>query len=290
VDNDSLNDSFLIRVNNGPGIGLVSPENGYTSSSSITFSYEASDWDGVENCSLYVNEVFQEANDNISVGENYFVKSFNEGNYEWQIKCFDSYGNLGNSSVYNFNIHYIGGSSSGSSGGGWGGNPSIQLNTTNKTIEEIAGEKEKINFEFDGVNYNLTIDKVLESKVECNIEKLGINFELNIEESREIDLNGDEINDVIIKLEYIKNGSAKIEIEKIEENENRFRINRHAVEGGEFSDIIKNKFWLFSAVIFALIVLVVFTRVLINRKNLKKKEPADDLYYPTYTNQFYQRN
>ena len=87
--------------------------------------------------------------------ENSFVLSLANAEYNWNISCNDSKGNLGNSESRTFRVNYVapppgssssGGSSSSSSGGG---NPPVKPNprVTNNTTDTLPANTKKINLE-----------------------------------------------------------------------------------------------------------------------------------------------
>ncbi|MBN1156329.1 hypothetical protein JXA85_01840, partial [Candidatus Woesearchaeota archaeon] len=92
-----------------PNISLVSPQNSsrWTSSSTVTFSYNVSDDSNVTNCSLLIDGSIDQIDTTITVNMTQsFTSTLSNSDYNWSISCSDYYGNLGNSSTYTLAVSY----------------------------------------------------------------------------------------------------------------------------------------------------------------------------------------
>jgi len=118
-----------------PVISLVSPSDGSVSSSSaVNFVFNVSDSE-VDNCSLFVDEAVVLTNSSY-VGEQSFVYTLSNGNYNWSVSCSDMAANTNSSQTYSLTVSYnppvsdspSQPSSSGGGGGGGGGGGSSSKN------------------------------------------------------------------------------------------------------------------------------------------------------------------
>lgn len=117
-------------------------------------------------------------------------------------------------------ISLFGGSGGGGAGGGGGGgeiSETIPITENEPAVtEQAAGQT--FNIAVDGINYEAEITQIYLASITANIA--GQNIDLVIGESKELDINNDKINDVVITLNGIKNGNAELTIklkEKISE-------------------------------------------------------------------------
>lgn len=94
-------DSYLTEIVHDftlPNVTLNSPLNGTTSNSSVTFTYRVNDTlSSVNNCSLYIDNVYQSANTLIQEGEvqYFFPRIPAGGSHLWNVSCIDYYENTG---------------------------------------------------------------------------------------------------------------------------------------------------------------------------------------------------
>lgn len=79
-----------------------------------------------------------------------------------------------------------------------------------------SGENESIKFKFGDEDHNININFVGLDSVGITIQSEPITFILNINEVKEVDLNGDGIYDIRVKLVKIEEGKATIAVKKIE--------------------------------------------------------------------------
>ncbi len=95
-----------------PEISLFAPvNNSKDTDGNVTFVYQADDYaSGIENCSLYLLDEYNQTSDSVSEATNqtFFISSLDEGNYYWFIECFDDSSNQNskNSTALNFTVNY----------------------------------------------------------------------------------------------------------------------------------------------------------------------------------------
>jgi hypothetical protein len=77
-----------------PEITFQSPLNhAVFTSRNITFSFNASDISGLENCTLYIDSAANSTKHSPSNGQNNFTIVLGAGAHTWRIGCYDNYGN-----------------------------------------------------------------------------------------------------------------------------------------------------------------------------------------------------
>ncbi|MCK5177881.1 MAG: hypothetical protein KAQ92_09215, partial [Candidatus Aenigmarchaeota archaeon] len=116
-----------------PNITLISPSNTstWTSSSTVTFTYDVTDNSNITNCSLLINGAIDQTDTTITTNiSQTFTKTLVNANYNWAVSCYDYDNNSGNSTTYQLTVSHTappaddppaeGGSSSGGGGGGGG--------------------------------------------------------------------------------------------------------------------------------------------------------------------------
>ena len=89
--------NITILDSTGPNITLIYPlNNTKTMNSSIIFSYNVTDFSNVTSCSLYINNTFKQTNNTITKYTTlFFNETINEGINIWQVRCNDTYDNVG---------------------------------------------------------------------------------------------------------------------------------------------------------------------------------------------------
>lgn len=111
--NSTFNTSDVIRfsVFAPPILSGYTPVNGTINLSNvIPFGYSAiSPNDATLNCSIYLNETLNQTNAsyaNATTGQ-FLIQGFQNGTYNWKIKCYGSLGNFMESNIYTFNTLII---------------------------------------------------------------------------------------------------------------------------------------------------------------------------------------
>ena len=142
----NLNSSILL-VNvsadtTAPNVNLISPTNSSTwsSSSTVTFTYNVTDNNDITNCSLIINGTFDQVNSSAVVKNisQTFTKSLSNANYNWSVNCTDLANNQGNSSINSLTVSYTAPSGGGTPSGGGGGGAATK--PSNETISNATGE------------------------------------------------------------------------------------------------------------------------------------------------------
>jgi len=134
--NTNKTDSWTFTINSDiipPNVTLISPSNTSTwsSSSTVTFTYNVSDEGNVTNCSLLINGAVDQIDTTITRDESQiFTKSMSNSDYNWSVTCYDG-ANQGNSSVYYLTVGYTAPDDDNNNGGGGGGGGSV---TSDKII------------------------------------------------------------------------------------------------------------------------------------------------------------
>jgi len=92
-----------------PSVTLISPSNAstWTSSSTVTFTYNVTDASSIASCTLLINGITDQTDTSITKDTSQtFTKSLSNGNYNWSVRCTDAGGNTGISSVYYLTVSY----------------------------------------------------------------------------------------------------------------------------------------------------------------------------------------
>jgi PGF-pre-PGF domain-containing protein len=151
--NDTLGNtnSSIIWINvssdvTAPIVSLVSPTS-WTSSSTVTFTYNVTDASSISNCSLIItNGTIDQTTTSITRNiSQTFTKSLSNANYNWSVNCTDISNNIGNSSTLSLTVSYTETVPTSTGGGGGSGGSSTVISpttntTSNATIIPIEGE------------------------------------------------------------------------------------------------------------------------------------------------------
>jgi hypothetical protein len=234
--NDSLGNTnytfFLVNVTANdtyvPVVNLLSPADGYSSSStSINFVFNVSD-DSATTCYLILNGsvVYTNTSMNINYGGNdsSYSTTKSVGTYNWRVNCTDIYGNTGNSSVRTFTI--TSSSSDGSDGGSSGGASNASLSVFYYPLESQlkSGYKQTLRVN-DGFKFNLnnTFHSVIlksiatSGQVTVSISSDPITITLNSNETKKVDINGDKFYELVVTNTPVSNLRAIISVKTISE-------------------------------------------------------------------------
>ena len=153
--NSSIFDFMTLENNatfvdiDGPVIFLNKPAEGYLSSTKeVEFNYTASDYSIISNCTLYVGAANRTEFNIINWKDNVLSLSLENGNYAWNVSCYDILGNLRVSGSRVLKVNYValgntGNSGSSGSSGSSGNDGNIAPKVTaqnliNKTEEIIV--------------------------------------------------------------------------------------------------------------------------------------------------------
>ena len=248
--NDSLGNVNFSSVNfskvNAPIITLVGPADGYsaTGTTTILFEYNVTNSSGINNCSLFLDNVLDSYNSSaITNLTNNISKSLSAGSYNWIISCIDLSGNSGNSSSRSLTINPASttSSSSSSSGGSGGGTTSKVYNIgsieINNGYSATLSKGDEIKFQSGGNSNILKTDDVKSDYVNISIGNNLTNLKLKVGESIKINLTSKDFYELYIKLESIIEKKANITIksiyEKITGKDKNSEVNETDVNIGE---------------------------------------------------------
>ncbi|MGY4884300.1 MAG: DUF2341 domain-containing protein [Nanobdellota archaeon] len=137
-----------------PNVTFVSPAPNYLDNDGIlSFIYNATDNTGFINCSLYINEVFNQTNSSPinNYGNNAFdVEGILEGNYNWTVECFDLSSSSYKPSPRNFSMDLY--------------KPTITLTSPSNSGTSLTSL----------VYFNFTVNDTFDSSLDCNLTINGI--------------------------------------------------------------------------------------------------------------------
>ncbi|NMB66894.1 S8 family serine peptidase, partial [Candidatus Woesearchaeota archaeon] len=193
-----------------PNISLISPEgNLSTSTKSQIFSYSVEE-QNLDNCILRIN----------NEEKNSFSQTLSDGIYYWNITCNDLAGNSQTSETRKLTIFT---KSSSGSGGGSNLRISKTYNINDSSIEKGYENKlkvgDKIIINTTSESHKITVNELNRNQIKLTIESETQIVYISLYESKLIDLNYDDINDLMIIYLGIKDNSANIYIKKIEKKE-----------------------------------------------------------------------
>ena len=232
-ETSGIRDFYLDRAY--PLVYLVSPANGntWTSSSTVTFTYNVSDVD-IANCSLIINNAIDQTDTTITEdAAQTFTKTLSNAVYNWNINCTDYVGYTNSSATYSLTVSYTapsdgnGGSPGG--GGGTSGGGAVTVTPTPEvkkfdidfsteitgTLEAKQGDVKTFTFQGE-IKHSITTLTITSNSVTLLITSDPITIQINLGETKQIDINGDGINDLEINLISIVSGKAKFILIKLE--------------------------------------------------------------------------
>ena len=98
---------LTINDTRAPWIELIDPPNGDTDTDGdVILRFSVNDTSAVRNCSLYLNNTYNQEKQIFTKGENTFtVNSLGNGNYTWYVNCSDYANHYNISTSWNFTVH-----------------------------------------------------------------------------------------------------------------------------------------------------------------------------------------
>ncbi len=89
-----------------PNITLIYPDaDASVGSNDVTLQFNVSDNVNISNCSIYINDTLNQTNTSVDQSQTqFFDVYFPDGNYSWEIRCYDTGGNLAQSESRNFTV------------------------------------------------------------------------------------------------------------------------------------------------------------------------------------------
>ncbi|MEM2369035.1 MAG: hypothetical protein QXS77_01960 [Candidatus Pacearchaeota archaeon] len=239
-----------------PEVHLKSPTNNYnTTLTTIDFKYNVTDNFGIKNCSLYIDGSLKQTDTSIENGtqQEFSDIELEGGTYEWQVKCYDYAGNSDSSETWSITIKSST-SENGESGtvctenakrcsgdalqkcinNAWqtieyctyGCNVNTKecnparihnvgnITGTNKTINNVAKD-EKINFTLGNESHIITVKNITSNSTTLEINSIVATIYIN--ETKEFDLNANNINDFSITVLSISNNKVDLMLRAISE-------------------------------------------------------------------------
>src|SRR3989339_495211 len=148
----------ITRANQAPRVTLVTAENYWFNSSSVLLEYNAGDDNGqFDNCSLYLNGLFNQTNSTpiINGSINNFTLTLGNNNYNWTVVCYDSAGLNGTDTTQNFSVDTV----------------LPQLNLIYPSDDEVIYTT--------NINFNFSANDNLDSVLVCNLTVDSIVKDLN---------------------------------------------------------------------------------------------------------------
>ena len=211
-----------------PSIALNTPENSSTDTSgSVTFSYTPTD-SNLDACVLWGNFSGWAANETdmspTSGSDNTITLTLSDGTYLWNMWCNDSAGNSAfNATNYTLNVNI-----EESTGGGGSSIPLkyylyiIPFEITSRSVALKAGDS--IEFTFENRQYTINTIDVGQGSVTLTISSVAQAVTINLGEVKEIDLNGDSVNDLYLKLFRLSGNRAYVTVKQISTSESVSKV------------------------------------------------------------------
>ncbi|MFA6073371.1 MAG: DUF2341 domain-containing protein [Candidatus Woesearchaeota archaeon] len=160
----AINKTYYIEVNDTtpPLINLIRPNNnGRTSSGESILQYNVSDKSNIANCSLYINEIYNQTVTSVTRDETQlFTAMLEDGDYTWKVTCFDLSGNQNTSLTRNMTAV---------------SSNLIDLNVTPQKIEFEKGELAQINTASMDIFENILLTNMTTNIIKGNTSLLWWN-------------------------------------------------------------------------------------------------------------------
>jgi len=199
-----------------PTISDLSPSDGHsTTNTRPTFSFKVTDNDPQNTCHLYIDGSLAatatvDTNTTSSITPS---SSLPAGSHTWCILCEDGVLNQGQSQDRTIGItsEITSPPSGGDSGAGGGG--FIVVSPTPYPPIDLDGSLDlmvgyKVEFTYSGSTHSLEIEKIYENKVKIVIKSEPTIIEIAEGETKEVDIDGDSINDIAVTVEQIYNATT----------------------------------------------------------------------------------
>lgn len=143
------------------------------------------------------------------------------GTYTVKCRVTDNVGNDATSSASTFTVNYETSTTTGGGSGGGGGaaaTVSFDVDFSTTTTANVKAQQGIIRtFSFDGsTKHTITFNEVSSTSATVTIASTPVKVTLNVGQTKEVDVNGDKVNDMSVKLKSVVNGLADVEMAKIE--------------------------------------------------------------------------
>jgi len=131
---------------------------------------------------------------------------------------------------------------------------------SNDDVNIVANEGDVLTLTYDGVTtHTVTIKQITSISVTLTIESDPIDITLNVEETEQVDVDADGVNDLYIKLNSIQNGEADLTFNKIiAEETDGGQITGQATDGQIVGEPKKSKWWIWLIVALVIAAIVFF--------------------------------
>ncbi|MEM4703046.1 MAG: hypothetical protein QXP53_00990 [Candidatus Pacearchaeota archaeon] len=233
-----------------PEVHLKSPADNYnTTSTTIDFKYNVTDNFGIKNCSLYIDDDLEDTDASVENGtqQEFSDIELEKGTYEWYVKCYDYAGNSDNSETRDITIKSTtsGGGTTCTENAKRCSGDALQkciddewvtienctygcnstsktcnsppqgihnignITGTNKTVSNVAKD-EKINFTLGNETHLITVKDITSNSTTLEINSKPVTTTLTLNETKEFDLNANNINDFSVTL--TKLSTSKIDL------------------------------------------------------------------------------
>ncbi|MEM4245592.1 MAG: hypothetical protein QXR60_05320, partial [Candidatus Nanoarchaeia archaeon] len=209
VANSELRNISVTLDVTAPSINLESPayDSMWTSSSTVSFSYNVSDGSNIVNCSLILNyDDINSTSTSITkdaAGQT-FSASLANAEYNWSVNCTDENGNIGGSEIWNVTVNYVAANETTTTGGGGGTSVSggLYADTAQGVIIEL-GVGDRASFEVKGKEHTITVMSITPDAVTFKIMSEPITVVVEKNTTKEVDVDRDGINDISITVNNI---------------------------------------------------------------------------------------
>lgn len=232
-DSNSITESNNYSItydDTNPVVTLVSPEDGSSDDAgSVSFSFNVTDDNEIDNCSLIVDGDMEKDDSSIDKDETESMTiSLSTGSYDWKVQCRDLAGNAGTSSTWEISITSSSsgddddgddGGGSGSTGGSSAGGTAFFISESDfkKGSSKYMRKGDIMKFNSSGESHELKVDSYNENSVKVIISSDPITLTISVGEVQKVDLNNDNVYDIEVQyLQYI-NTLAKLQIKEISE-------------------------------------------------------------------------
>jgi len=196
-----------------PNVTINSPTNQTYTTSSVTFNVTATDDIGINSCWYSIDS--GATNTTLDNSGDFYSKSATLSNAAYTVNfyCTDTLNNLNNTESVSFTVS-VTSETEDTSGGG-----SVTYSPTEEQLEEgyekILAEGWKINVEHNNRTYELRVEKIYSNSVALSLANQTFNMTIN--ETKKINLDGDDSYDLEVLLNNIIRNGADLRFKEIHE-------------------------------------------------------------------------
>lgn len=280
----------LLDTGKPTSMNLIEPADAISSTLNVyNFTFNVSDTYNIHNCSLILNGLVDTALMGITTDTTMgiFRDSLAAGVYTWSMNCSDYSGNTQNTSTRTLTV--AANPSNTVSGGSGGGLVStVSESQLANGYDALLYRNWKSTFKSAGKTHTLTVKKIEENTVTIEISSTPQTAILSVGETKFFDLNGDDVKDIQVTFNEIKDNKASLTIKsviektirstKIAEEPSVEEEKEVASETPEVREIEENLqetrgiSWLVVGMIFVVLAIIVLIVVLTFRQKKSKKK------------------